>query len=502
MKTKALLSAFLVALIIGSLLLVGTATSVSIPSTSWAMTYGGVSADEARSVIQTSDGGYAIAGSTQSFGHGGWDMWLVKTNPDGQIQWNQTYGTVNDDSGSQIIQLIDGGYAVVGSIWNQTSSRADLFLVRVDSQGNAIWNLEYPMTNPSYDPSGLMTRYGGSSSIVQGVDGSFVLCFTRNYRSSSGMQAMADMGVIKVNATGQVIWEKLCNPYGMESEANKIIQTTEGGYALAGFWTGVSGGVGALCLIKIDANGTQQWVNTFGDNNQFDIALSLIQTLEGGYAITGYTNSKGYPDFCLIKTGPLGDQTWFKTFGGTGDDQAYSLVQTTDGGYALAGYTDSFGAGGHDIWLVRTDPSGNMKWNNTYGGAGNDFAYSLIATSDGGFALAGGTTSFGAGSEDFFLVKVADINPTPSPTVTSTPTSAQSLSPTVTSTPTSAQSLSPTVTSTPTSAPSLSPTNTNATPNSTPPLTPSAPEFSSIIVAIVLLVALTLTLSVFKKRAP
>jgi hypothetical protein len=277
----------LATVIIGSLLFVGTATSISIPSTLWAITYGGTNADEARSIIQTSDGGFAVAGSTQSFGLGGWDMWLIKTDATGLVQWNRTYGTVNDDRGSQIIQLIDGGYAVVGSIWNQTSSRADLFLVRVDSQGNVVWNLEYAMTNPSYDPSGLMTRYGGSSSVVQGVDGSFVLCFTRNYRSMSGMQAMADMGVIKVNTTGQVLWEKLYHPYGMESGAIKIIQTTEGGYALAGFWTGVSGGTGALCLIKIDANGTQQWVNTFGDISLFDNALSIVQTLEGGYAFAG-----------------------------------------------------------------------------------------------------------------------------------------------------------------------------------------------------------------------
>jgi len=96
---------------------------------------------------------------------------------------------------------------------------------------------------------------------------------------------------------------------------------------------------------------------------------------------------------------------WNRTYGGTNDDYVYALVQTTDGGYALAGYTDSFGAGGSNFWLVRTDTNGNMQWNTTYGGTNNDQAYALVQTTDGGYALAGYTYSFGAGSYDFWLVK-------------------------------------------------------------------------------------------------
>jgi hypothetical protein len=96
---------------------------------------------------------------------------------------------------------------------------------------------------------------------------------------------------------------------------------------------------------------------------------------------------------------------WSRTYGGTNDDKAYALVQTGDGGFAIAGSTDSFGAGGYDFWLVKTDASGNMQWNKTYGGTGDDEAYALVQTGDGGYALAGYTESFGAGHYDFWLVK-------------------------------------------------------------------------------------------------
>lgn len=100
-----------------------------------------------------------------------------------------------------------------------------------------------------------------------------------------------------------------------------------------------------------------------------------------------------------------GNPQWNKTYGGTDSDVAYALVQTSDGGYALAGLTYSFGVGQGDFWLVKTDASGNAQWNKTYGGASNDFADALVQTIDGGYALAGVTESFGAGGDDLWLVK-------------------------------------------------------------------------------------------------
>ncbi len=140
---------------------------------------------------------------------------------------------------------------------------------------------------------------------------------------------------------------------------------------------------------------------------------SGIQTADGGYAFTGVVFSAGKRDAWLIKTDSSGNMLWNKTYGGTGDDTGWALTQMDDGGYAIVGVTSSFGAGGADGWLFRTDSSGNMLWNKTYGGAGTEFLDHIIRTSDGGYALAGFTDSFGAGSTDLWLTKTDDVGVVP-----------------------------------------------------------------------------------------
>ena len=151
-----------------------------------------------------------------------------------------------------------------------------------------------------------------------------------------------------------------------------------------------TGGIGTLSL------SATTWNKTYGGTKDDD-AEALVQTNDGGYAVAGQTMSSGagLEDFWLVKTDASGNMQWNKTYGGTSYDEAWALVQTTDGGYALAGRTASFGAGGYDFWLVKTDASGNMQWNKTYGGTNDDFAFALVQTSDGGYALAGCTGSLG-----------------------------------------------------------------------------------------------------------
>jgi hypothetical protein len=188
--------------------------------------------------------------------------------------------------------------------------------------------------------------------------------------------------------------------------ADALVQTSDGGYALAGMIESFGAGPLDCCLVKADASGNMQWNETYGGTNG-DGAYALVQTGDGGYALAGRTGSfgGGGDDFWLVKTDASGTMEWNRTYGGTSYDLAYDLVQTTDGGYALAGETCSFGAGNYDAWLVRTDASGTVQWNRTYGGTNEDGATALVQTSDGGYALAGRTTSYGSGEPDFWLVK-------------------------------------------------------------------------------------------------
>jgi len=356
----------------------------------WNKTYGGTRNDGAEALVQTGDGGYTLAGWTYSFGAGDSDAWLVKTDASGTAQWNKTYGGTGTDMANALVQTGDGGYALAGFTGSFGAGRDDFWLVKTDANGNAQWNRTYGGTNLDY-----------VGALVQTDDGGYALAGSTNSFGAGG----DDFWLVKTDAIGNVMWNKTYGGTDYD-DANALVQTSDGGYALAGR-TGIAGaGTDDLWLVKTDASGNMQWNKTYGGTD-YDDAYALVQTTDGGYALAGITESfgAGNQDFWLVKTDTSGTVQWNKTYGGTSDDDAFALVQTSDGGYALAGWTYSFGAEGGDFWLVKTDAGGNMQWNKTNGGTDWEDAYALVQTSDGGYALAGNTASFGAGGVDLLLVK-------------------------------------------------------------------------------------------------
>jgi hypothetical protein len=139
-----------------------------------------------------------------------------------------------------------------------------------------------------------------------------------------------------------------------------------------------------------------------------DVAYSIIQSSDGGYVVAGWTSSfgAGGRDFYVVKLDSAGNVIWTKTIGGSYDDVAYSIIQSSDGGYVVAGWTESFGAGSGDMYVVKLDSSGNVQWDKTIGGSVRDEALSIMQSSDGGYVVAGGTSSFGAGNGDIYVVKL------------------------------------------------------------------------------------------------
>jgi hypothetical protein len=308
----------------------------------------------------------------------------------------------------------------------------------------------YPSHNPmsarSFAKTYGGTRGDGALSVQQTSDGGYIVAGTTSFGLGY------DIILIKTNANGNVQWAKTYWGTG-EDYAYSVQQTSDGGYIVAGETWSFGAGGADLFLIKTDANGNVIWAKTYGGTG-WDEASSVQQTSDGGYIVAGYTGSWPYYDIFLIKTDASGNVQWAKTYGGTDYDRAYSVQQTSDGGYIVAGYTASFGAFG-DIFLVKTDANGNVQWAKTYGGTSSDWASSVQQTSDGGYIVAGGTYSFGAGDWDIILIKTdangnigsCSIVRSVSPTVTTplltiaTPTpSVSSVSPTV-------YSVSPTVTS-------------------------------------------------------
>jgi hypothetical protein len=207
------------------------------------------------------------------------------------------------------------------------------------------------------------------------------------------------------NLQGQVdtLWTRTFG--GADFDAFKSIQqTTDGGYIIGGETWSYGAGLSDAWLIKINSNGNEEWNQTFGGSAQ-DYANSILQTTDGGYIIGGETWSygAGLSDAWLIKINSNGNEEWNQTFGGSAQDYANSILQTTDGGYIIAGRTESNDEG--DVWLIKTDSEGNEEWNKTFGGSDSDRGRSVQQTADGGYIVAGYTQSFGNGSFDAWLIK-------------------------------------------------------------------------------------------------
>jgi uncharacterized delta-60 repeat protein len=365
----------------------------------WARTYGGSEDDFAYSVQQTTDGGYIVAGVTDSFFDESGDIWILKLASDGTIEWQKTYGRGLGDGAYFIQQTSDGGYVVAGYYpsvgWN-------IWVLKLSSDGNIEWQKYY---RGNYD--GEMGR-----SIQQTTDGGYIVASDPVHWDTPDYDY--DISVSKLTSNGDIEWYKTYR--GSENDnAYSIQQTTDGGYVVAGETESFGAGNSDIWILKLASDGTIEWQKTYGGYAS-DGASSIQQTVDGGYVVAGQSISfgTGISDIWVLKLASDGTVEWQKTYGGSQKDEAYSVQQTSDGGYVVAGQTDSFGAGNADIWILKLVSDGTIEWQKTYGGYASDTASSIQQTIDGGYIVAGITETYGVGMPDILILKLSsngDIDP-------------------------------------------------------------------------------------------
>ncbi len=366
--------------------------TIAQPTEFWYKTYYG-GGQGWPSGVQTTDGGYAIAGTIDTLSANGHDFYLVKTDSNGNLEWNKTYGRTGDQTAYCMVQSHEGGYVIAGTTnyYPDPYIYNDVYVVKTDALGNLLWNKTYGGINGE-------TAY----SMTRTNDGGYVIAGIINYISSVGTGA-SDVYLIKIDGNGNLLLNKTLggpSPDTQPDTGYSVIQTNDGGYAMAGSADRVG------LIIKTDADGNLVWNKRFSSfQASYGIARAVIQTREGDYCMAGTKSSASTnDDFYLIKTNSIGDIIWSRIFGGNMSDEFASMIQTNDGGYALIGYgpdysSQNVSASGASPLLIKTDADGNMVWNKTFAGYGT-FPQSIIQTSDEGYAIVGL-----AWPNDFFLIK-------------------------------------------------------------------------------------------------
>ncbi len=347
------------------------------------------------------------------------------------IQWESAFGEAGDDKANSIQQTSDGGYIIAGytisnygPIDNGNHGALDYLLLKLSFSGNIQWQKKI-------GGSGSDTAY----SIQQTTDGGYIVAGSSysNDGDIIGNHGGSDAWVIKIDLNGDIQWQ---NSLGGTSNdvAYSIYNTSDGGYIVAGYTTSNDGDVTAnnggsdAWVVKLSNIGTIQWQKTLGGIND-EIIYNVQQTTDGGYIVAGSTASndgdvagnKGGDDYWVVKLSGLGAIEWQKTLGGTNNEEAFCIQQVLDGGYIIAGTTTSNDGditgnhGNADYWIVKLSATGVLQWQKTLGGTNGDSATSIQQTADGGYIVAGnsysndGDLNVNHGYNDYWIVKLSDL---------------------------------------------------------------------------------------------
>ncbi len=402
----------------------------------WQRCYGGYNNETVSHIEQTCDLGFIISGTTLSNGgdvsgnHGGYDCWIIKLNSVGDIQWQKCLGGTNEDQANSIKQTSDGGYITVGltksidgNVFGNHNGTYDVWLVKLDSLGN----------NTGQKCLGGTSVEIGYSIDITFDNGYIIAGYTySNDGDVSGNNGSGDFWLVKLDSNGTILWQK-CLGGSAEERAYYVQQTNDYGIVVTGYTYSNDGDVignhGNMdaWVVKLDSSGTVLWEKCLGGTSE-EGANYIKQTNDNGYIVTGWTYSNdgdvsgnnGNADFWVVKLDSTGILQWQNCLGGSIQENATSVIQTNDDGYVAIGYGcsndgDLYGNNGTaELWIVKLDSYGNLKWNKRYGGSAQEEPMCIQSTKDYNFIIASSTNSIngdvignhGLYIYDFWVVKL------------------------------------------------------------------------------------------------
>ena len=429
-------------------LLTGTlfAQPVCPPQLRWQQSFGTPSSENARVVLQTADGGFLIAGESQGAAgegnktgqqYGGGDIWLVRLDAQGQKLWDRSYGGSNSDQLGDIDHDGNGGF-ILGAIsysamgGNKTSpyyGLTDFWVVRIDSQGNVLWNR-------SFGGSG----FDWCNTVHRTADGGFIVAGSTespaNGNKTAPPRGGADCWVVRLDANGEKLWE---GSFGGASHdyLNDIRQAADGGFVFGGYSMSVSNqhksapsyGNFDYWLVRLDASGNKLWDRSYGGTD-YEVLRRVLVAPNGDLLLAGNSRSDtngtktvpnfSYENFWVLRLNANGNEIWQRVYGGERGSELEDAAPSGDG-FLLAGWSDSAPSGnktspslgGSDYWIVRIDGQGNPIWDGSFGGTFHDVAYTAVPTVDGGYIAAGVSDSVNGhntgphfGGSDMWVVRL------------------------------------------------------------------------------------------------
>lgn len=359
----------------------------SNPNLIWEKTYGGSGDDRAFYAANAEDG-YMVVGSSTSAEQGKTAAWALRLNQDGNVLWNRTY---SEDAGSEFrnVLSLDSGFLLVGNVF-LPSGKVEGYVVKIDKAGTPQWNVT------------LQAREGVNKLFsASNTEQDFVLV---------GLSESADTGnssvwLVKIDADGKVVWNRIYAGLG-EAAGRAVTQTQDSSLMVAGYTDSAGNGNYDFLVLKVDLDGNVLWNRTYG-GQQSDKAYA-IAAAANGCVVAGDTRSKGAgdSDAYVIRIDLDGKLQWEQAVGGSGFDTPTCITPALDGGYLVGGITFSFGNGQRDFWLFKIDDAGKVMWSCTVGRSGYEEAYAVVKAGGNQYVMAGWTNSIAQGRYDFYVVKV------------------------------------------------------------------------------------------------